>query len=236
MPTTLVRADVVTQFPSDGPSTVRRLKSRSWFDVRPDERANVFTHLIGAFLSMLGTFVLAADASAQGAVTKIPSLLVCGLTLTLSYAASVLYHASDGTARPTFLMYDRMAIYIAIAGFYTPIALHGMADERGVPLLLSLWVLAATGAACERHGKRDRSRTSVALYGVMAWSCLVVAHPLTAGLTSVGFQWLVAGLATYSLGAVTLYLPSVPRQHEIWHVLAVVGSACHYVMLRFFLP
>ena len=211
-------------------------RSPEVFRIPKDERANVVTHLVGTVLCLVGTLALVAQAADHGALGKIPSLLVYGLTLALSYAASVLFHAAEGATRSAFRTFDRRAIYFAIAGFYTPILLHGVPAPAGLSLLLVLWILACAGSIEEGRPGTHGERTSVALYGLMAWSCLAVSEPLAASLTPAGYQWLLAGCLVYSLGALVLFVPLVPRRHEVWHVLALLGSVCQYVVLYAHLP
>jgi hemolysin III len=200
------------------------------------ERVNVITHAIAAVLCIAAASGLVRSAWHEGDTLRTAGLAVYGVTLTAAYAASVLFHGSRGAARPVFRQYDRAAIYLAIAGSYTPIAWCALPSVPGLLLFLWVWGAATVGVRRELQPAKGKPRSTLLLYAVMAWTCLLVRNPLSDSLSPPGFAWLVGGCAVYSLGALSLSFQSVRRRHEIWHALAMGGSVCQFVALCCYLP
>lgn len=193
------------------------------------ERFNSITHLVGAFFALVGGAVLVTIAAIDGEVAKIVSYSVYATTLFLLYLASTLYHSLPGRAKPLFRVFDHQAIYLLIAGTYTPYAVVALEGSLKWWLLTIIWGLAAIGMvldAVRRHGPRI---VSVLLYLVMGWMCVFVFDDFVHALSSASLAWLIAGGIFYTSGVVFFVLDNwYPWCHGIWHLFVIAGSTCHY--------
>lgn len=194
------------------------------------ERFNAYTHLIGAVLAGLGSTVLIVMAARLGDPWKIVSVSVYGLMLFLLFLTSTLYHSFKGRAKRIWCTFDHCAIYLLIAGSYTPFALVSLRGIWGWALFGAVWTLAVFGIVqevCLARGKRIMSLT---LYFVMGWLALIAVVPLVQSLSMAGFMWLLAGGATYTAGI--FFYANDERwryAHGVWHMFVLGGGACHYV-------
>lgn len=195
------------------------------------ERFNTVSHLTGALLSVPGIVFLVRPPLLEGDVKKAASLMIYGVTLLLVYVASTLFHAASGETREFYRHCDRIAIYFLIAGTYTPIALLGLPSLWGWPILLTTWAMVAIAVLIELRPEEQKHSGSVELYILMGWMMFPTLLPLLRTLTVPGVVWLLVGGLFYTLGAVLLRWKLVPRFHEIWHVMVLAGSACHYVVM-----
>jgi hemolysin III len=202
--------------------------------VHQGERLNSITHLLGLALALVGTVVLVARAVQGGEVIKIASFSVFGLTMILLYAASTLFHSAQGPAKAHWAKADHCAIYLLIAGTYTPFALVTLHSPLGWGLFGLVWSLAAFGIGRELWWGRQ-APPSVALYVLMGWCGVTVGFRLLAGLHGNGWIWLLSGCLLYSVGIVFYSLDNRMRHaHGIWHLFVLGGTASHYVtMLKF---
>ena len=199
------------------------------------ERFNGITHLVGVALALAGTGVLVAEAALQQDPWKVVSGSIYGATLVLLYTTSTLYHSSRGKAKAVFRKLDHCAIYLLIAGTYTPFALVTLRGAWGWWLFGSMWSLAALGIAQELWLSNKRRWLSVTLYILMGWLGLTALKPLLAGLTSAGFAWLVGGGILYTVGVIFYALDKrLTYGHGIWHLFVLAGSASHYGAILFF--
>lgn len=193
------------------------------------ERLNSFTHLIGVGLSITGLVLLLNTASAQGDIWKLISFSVYGSMLILLYLSSTLYHSLQGRAKAWFQKLDHAAIYLLIAGTYTPFTLVTLHGPWGWWIFGINWGLAALGIVQEFVlGKRTRA-LSMFIYLAMGWMVLVALKPLLAVLPMAGFMWLGAGGLFYTVGIIFYVLDERMRHsHGIWHLFVLAGSACQY--------
>jgi len=196
------------------------------------ERFNGYSHLIGALLAVTGAVVLIVIGALQADVWKIVSFSIYGASLVLLYSFSTLYHSTRGGAKRLFQKLDHNAIYLLIAGSYTPLTLVTLRGPWGWTLFGVIWGLAAVGMPQESLlGKRTRT-LSLVIYVLMGWVALVAVVPLIEALTPAGFAWLAAGGVIYTLGiAFYLYDEKFKHWHGIWHLFVVAGSAVHYVAI-----
>lgn len=218
-----------------------------------EEAANTVTHGLGA---MLATVALAALLQAAAPVGRhaVAAVAVFGGTLVLVYLSSALHH---GLTRPgakrLFLFCDRCAIYLLIAGTYTPVAVLALEPPLGRGLILAIWSLAAIGIALEAigHWREGAGRcaaggsglgplawVTVVLYLVMGWLGFIVAgDALAAQLRPAAFNWLIAGGVVYTVGVGFFLWRRLRYAHAVWHLFAVAGSACHvWSILAYILP
>ncbi len=218
--------------------------SRSW-DLRgrldilgsmyPGERFNSYTHLAGAVLAAAGAATLIALAASTGDAMRIVSFSVYGAVLFLLYLASTLYHSLRGRAKGVFRKLDHVAIYLMIAGTYTPFALVTLRGAWGWAMFGAIWGLAAIGIVQELCLARGARVLSLAIYVLMGWLALFALVPLFRALSWNGLSWVVGGGLIYTAGIVFyMYDERFRHWHGIWHLFVMAGSAVHFTaMVRF---
>jgi len=200
-----------------------------------DERINSITHLIGASLSLAGLVVLVVYAARLGDPWKIVSFSIYGATLVALYLFSTLYHSTQGKARTIFQTLDHGAIYLLIAGTYTPFTLVTLRGVWGWWLFGIIWGLALVGMLQDLLAARRRSILSVFLYLLMGWLVVTAIRPLAHALPMAGMAWLVAGGLSYTIGVVFYALDKkITYGHEIFHFFVLAGSVCHYCTILFY--
>jgi hemolysin III len=222
------------------PLSSRSLPSGSW---KLREPFNGLSHLLGALLGVAALVVLVCLAPTKP--WHVSGFAIYGATLILLYTASALYHSLPVSERGVqrLLLFDRVGIYLLIAGTYTPLCLVPLRGAWGWSLLGTVWGLALLGALCEILWRGAPQWITTGLYLVMGWLAVFAFGPLMRTLTGAGLNWLVAGGILYTVGAV-ICLTERPRlwpgafsAHELWHLFVLGGSACHFVMmLRFVAP
>jgi len=194
------------------------------------ERFNGYSHLAGALLAASGICVLLVLAARAMDAWKIVGVAVYGTTLLALFAVSTLYHSTRGRAKPVLRKLDHCAIYLLIAGTYTPFALVTLRGAWGWSLLGVAWGLAALGIAQEFLLGKGARVVSLGLYLVMGWMGLAAIQPLAAGLGGAGLGWLIAGGAFYTGGMVFYALDERFRHfHGVWHLFVLAGSSSHFV-------
>jgi len=200
------------------------------------ERLNSVTHLLGAMAAVAGMVVLVVLAAQQGDAWKLVSFSVYGTSLILLYLFSALYHGTRGRAKPILAKFDHAAIYLLIAGSYTPFTLVTLRGAWGWSLFGMIWGLAVLGIVVDSlQNKNARRILPVTIYIVMGWLVLIAFKPLSAALPSAGVLWLVAGGLFYTLGIVFYALDKKLRHaHGIWHLFVLAGSSSHYLAVLFY--
>lgn len=197
--------------------------------MRQGERFNCATHLLGVVLAIAGSLVLLRHAARSGNDLKIAAASVFGLSMIALYAASTLYHGSQGPSKALWARVDRCTIYILIAGTYTPFALITLHGHGGLPLLSAIWGLCVLGAAKELAWNDDRV-SSLPIYLVMGWLAVAAAVPLMRGLNEHGVFGLLAGGLLYTVGVIFYALDQRWRHaHGVWHLFVLAGTASHYL-------
>ncbi|HZN97772.1 MAG TPA: hemolysin III family protein [Gemmatimonadales bacterium] len=207
--------------------------------MRIREPVNGLSHLLGLVLAAAGTLFLLGAAQRP---EQLAAFSIYGSTLILLYAASTLYHSLPLPDRPLRALRtaDHIAIYFLIAGTYTPIALLTLNSRLGWTLLAVVWLIAAAGIPFKLYFLDAPVWLSTATYLVMGYLALVAVIPLVRAVSVSGVLWLVAGGFAYTVGAV-IYSRQRPNpfpgrfgHHEIWHVLVLVGSACHFAFMVYY--
>ncbi len=198
------------------------------------EKLNTLTHLIGTALAIIGTAILINAAWAQASIIKLMAASIFGASLILLYGASTLYHWTHGELKSFFAKCDHCAIYILIAGTYTPFTLITLHDNWGGLLFSVVWLIALIGVARELWWNKF-APPAVWLYLLMGWIGIVAAIPLFQKLGVAGLSYLVAGCLLYSIGVI-FYLPSSrwPHTHGIWHLFVMAGSIVHFFTVLYF--
>lgn len=192
------------------------------------ERFNSISHLLGAVAALAGSVVLVVSASMQGDPWKIVSFSIYGTTLFLLYLFSVLYHSLRGEVKIFFQRLDHLAIYLLIAGTYTPFTLVTLNGVWGWWIFGAVWGLALLGMLLEFVPQKRRI-LPVIIYLVMGWICLLALKPLLQTLSIAGFWWLLAGGLFYTVGIIFYVLDKkMKHAHGIWHLFVLAGSVCHY--------
>ena len=201
------------------------------------ERFNSITHLVGAVLALIGVTVLVTLAGVEGGATRIISFTVYGVTLFLLYLSSTLYHSLRGRAKEVFQVLDHHAIYLLIAGTYTPFTLVALRGSKtGWWLFGAVWGLALIGMITDTLRGGGGRLLSVCIYLLMGWLIVLALGDIIAALPSAGFAWLVAGGIFYTVGVIFYALDSRwPWCHGIWHLFVLAGSVSHYFAILLYL-
>ena len=199
------------------------------------ERFNAITHVVGSVLALVGAAVLIPVAASRGGTTRIVAMSVYAAMLIVLYLSSTLYHSLRGKAKQVFHVFDHCAIYLLIAGTYTPFTLVTLRGAWGWWLFGIIWTLAAAGVAKDVFLHNRLRPLSVVLYVLMGWLVIVAFQPLKAAMPAAGLAWIGAGGIVYTAGIVFFALSKrVTHMHGIWHLCVIGGSACHYVaVLRY---
>ena len=195
-----------------------------------EELANALTHGVGAAAALAGGAVLITLAALHGDGWQLASAIVFGVTLLLLYLASTLYHAvQHPVAKGRLKVFDHCAIYLLIAGTYTPFTLIGLRGTWGWSMFAAIWSLALIGVVFKLFYTGRFKRLSTLIYLAMGWLVMVAIKPLLGALDAWTFGWLLAGGVFYTLGTFFYHRPSLPYSHAIWHSFVIAGSVCHYV-------
>lgn len=197
------------------------------------ERLNSATHLLGAILAVIGMVFLIRLADHQGDPWKIVSFSLYGAMLVILYSISTLYHVARGARAKAILQKcDHAAIYLLIAGSYTPFALVTLRGPWGWSLFGVIWGLAVFGIVQELTLGRKTRVISMVLYVLMGWLAVFATHPLLAALPPAGTAWLVTGGIVYSAGIYFFINDERIRHgHGIWHLFVLAGSLCQFVSI-----
>ena len=200
----------------------------------PGERFNSTTHLAGLLLAIAGSAVLIVQAARLGDAWQIVSASIFAATMMLLYGASSAYHSVRGAAKRVLVKFDHCAIYLLIAGTYTPFTLVTLRGAWGWALFGTVWGLAVVGILKELILGRDRI-PSVPLYIAMGWLAVIAAVPLFQQLPGWGLAWLLAGGLLYTAGIVFYANDERWRHaHGVWHLFVLGGTACHYFTVLYF--
>jgi len=193
------------------------------------ERFNGYTHLAGAVLALVGAITLVVVALLKADPWRIVAFSIYGVSLVLLFTISTLYHSLRGRAKDVFRKLDHCAIYLLIAGTYTPFTLVTLNGPWGWSLLGVVWGLAIFGIVQEVTIARGNRPLSLVIYLLMGWVALVALAPLVDALDWKGLGWLAAGGLVYTAGIVFyLYDERYRHWHGIWHCFVLGGSAVHY--------
>ena len=193
------------------------------------ELANSFTHGVGFALSIAGLIVLVLIAARQDSPLHVVACSIYGSTLVLLYLASTLYHSiHEPRVKRILRIIDHVAIYLLIAGTYTPFTLIALRGAWGWSIFGVIWGLAAVGILLKIFFIGRFRIASVGVYLLMGWLCIIALKPLLDSLPEGGFPWLLAGGIAYTVGVVFFAWKSLPYSHAIWHLFVMTGSACHF--------
>jgi len=200
------------------------------------ELFNSISHLIGTVLALAGGAVLITFATIDGGALKIISFSIYGFTLFLLYLSSTLYHSLSGPAKRVFKILDHQAIYLLIAGTYTPFTLVVLKGALGWWIFGIIWGLALFGIILDALPRKGHRVLPIFIYLIMGWLCVFALDPIIAALPEWGFRWLLAGGIFYTSGIVFYILDHwYPWCHGVWHLFVLGGSVSHYFVILLFL-
>jgi hemolysin III len=209
--------------------TALSLSTDSAHEIR-EEIFNSLTHGIGALAALAGGAVLITLAAVWGDGWQLSGAIVFGIALLLLYTASTLYHAiQHPVAKSRLKVFDHCAIYVLIAGTYTPFTLIGLRGAWGWSLFGAIWGLALSGVVFKLFFTGRFKKLSTVIYIGMGWLIVVAIKPMLTLLDTSTLVWLLLGGVFYTLGTFFYHRESIRYSHAIWHLFVVGGSACHFV-------
>jgi len=201
-----------------------------------EERINVWSHFIGFLLSIAALIALVIKSSLFGNVWHIVSFSIYGASMILLYLASTLYHnAKNPKIRARLNVFDHAAIYVLIAGTYTPYTLVTLNGTMGWVLFGLIWGVAILGIVFKLFyiGKYDK--LSTIMYVLMGWMALIGIKPLLENLSIQGLVWLALGGIFYTIGAYLYSREELAYNHAIFHIFVLLGSISHFVSIFFYI-
>lgn len=195
-----------------------------------EEIANSISHGIGLAAALIGTPFLIKQAARHGDVGFVVGTSLFSATAIFLYLASTLYHALPvGKTKRVFRILEHSAIFLLIAGTYTPFTLGVLHGSWGWILLTTIWTLAAAGVVLKVFYGTSFPILSTALYLLMGWLVVIAINPLVAKVPIPGLLWLIAGGLSYTIGVIFFAIDSRLRYaHLIWHLFVLAGTTCHY--------
>lgn len=196
-----------------------------------EEIANTITHGLGAALGVAVLVLTVMAAALNGTITHVVAASVYGSTLILLYTSSAIYHGlPNGRAKRVFRILDHCAIYLLIAGTYTPFTLVTLHGPWGWSLFGIVWTLALLGIVYQCFFLGRMVALSTTVYVLMGWLAVTAFVPLARALPWQGLAWLVAGGLFYTVGVV-FFASRWKFAHTVWHLFVMVGSACHFAAI-----
>ena len=194
-----------------------------------EEIANSVSHGVGLLAGVVATPFLLLTAAQRGGAAAIVGASVFAGTVVLLYSASTLYHALPGNkAKRVFRVLDHSAIFLLIAGTYTPFTLGILRGVWGWTLFGLVWALAALGVTLKAVGGIRYPRLSTLLYVGMGWLALIAIRPLWLRVPTAGWLWLIAGGLAYTAGIAFYAAERVRYGHFVWHMFVLTGTVCHF--------
>ena len=193
-----------------------------------EELANALTHGLGAVVAVAASAVLITLSAVFGEARHVAAASVFGASLVLLYTASTLYHSiPHQLAKARLKVFDHCAIYVLIAGTYTPFTLISLQGTWGTGLFIAIWSLAAAGIAFKLFFTGRFKVVSTALYVIMGWIVVIAIVPLSEAVSVAALSWLIAGGVAYTIGALC-YLSRRRYAHAVFHLFVLAGSVCHF--------
>ncbi len=199
------------------------------------EKFNSVSHLVGSVAAIIGLVALVVTTSRQGEFLPIFSVTVYGITLVLLYVCSTLNHSLRGQVKNVFQKLDFLAIYLLIAGTYTPFALITLKEGWGWAIFGLVWGLAVLGIFLELLPHKGNRMRSLVIYLTMGWVIIIAIKPLIQALGVAGFSWLLLGGMFYTFGVI-FYIndEQVKHFHGIWHLCVLAGSSIQYFTVFYY--
>lgn len=199
-----------------------------------EERLNIWTHGFGFVGATVGLVLLLVRAFEYGNGWHQFSFAVFGLSMMILYAASTLYHgAKEPKMRYRLKIFDHAAIFVLIAGTYTPFTLVTLHGRIGWIIFGSVWGIALAGVVLKLFFTGRYDRLSTLMYVAMGWIIILAINPMMENLSTTGLFWISAGGIAYTLGAVLYSINRLPFNHAIFHVFVLAGTFCHFWTVYF---
>jgi len=200
-----------------------------------EEVANSISHGIGLLLALVAFPVLVIATLRRGDVAGVVGATVFASTVVLLYFTSMLFHAfPQSRTKRVFQLLDHSAIYLLIAGTYTPFTLGVLHGTWGWILFGLVWSMAAVGIVLKAIGGIRYNTLSTFVYVAMGWLVVVAIYPLWRAMPAAGIVWLVAGGVFYTSGLIFFGWRSMPFHHTVWHLFVIAGSTCHFFAMLFY--
>lgn len=206
------------------------MKDRLTFYHPTEEKLNVISHGLGLILSIIALKALVYYAISEGTIWHIVSFSIYGASLVIMYSASTLYHyVQEPKLRYKLNIFDHAAIYVLIAGSYTPFTLNVMQGTLGWTLFVIVWTIAIIGITLKLFFTGKYGFISTVVYILMGWMGIFGLKSLFEALPAEGVIWLLAGGISYTIGAILYSLKKIKFNHAIFHVFVLLGSFCHFM-------
>jgi len=200
-----------------------------------EEKLNIFSHGFGLLLSIAALTLLVVRASLYGTVWHIVSFSIYGTSMILLYSASTIYHNSKKPKiRLRLQIFDHAAIYVLIAGTYTPFTLVTLNGTTGWIMFGVTWLFALTGIILKILFTRRFETVSTIMYVLMGWIVIFAIKPLIHNLPFEGLMWLFSGGISYTVGAVLYSIKKIHYNHAIFHVFVLAGAFFHFIAVYFY--
>lgn len=195
-----------------------------------EEFANSLSHAFGFILSIIGFIILISISIQSGDIWRLGSYIIYGTSLTILYLFSTIYHSlSSSRIKSIFRRLDHSAIYLLIAGTYTPVILISLRTTWVVFLLPIIWIMAIVGIYMKSFHINKHEKISLFFYIFMGWLSLIAIKPLINSVPIETFIFILVGGISYTFGVVFYLWRHLPFQHAIWHMFVLVGSILHYI-------
>ena len=201
-----------------------------------EEKLNIWSHAVGLFLSIVALILLIAKAVQEDNIWMKISFPIFGISLVLLYLASTLYHASKNPEKRFKLkIFDHAAIYVLIAGTYTPFTLVSLNGKTGWIIFFTVWAIAFAGIILKLFFTGRFKVISTAMYVLMGWIIVFYFKELTANLQSDGVFYLILGGFFYTIGAILYSIKKMKFNHAIFHFFVLAGSFCHFLSVYLYI-
>ncbi|QYA27056.1 hemolysin III family protein [Gramella sp. MT6] len=201
-----------------------------------EERWNILSHGVGFGLSILALVLLILKANKLGEQEHLVSFSIFGASMVLVYAASTFYHSAKASRlRIKLNILDHAAIYILIAGTYTPYALVTLNGTTGYTILWLVWGMALIGVILKLFYAGRYQLLSTIMYVAMGWLIIFAINPLIKNLSTEGLWWLFGGGISYTIGAILFMQNRIPYNHAIFHIFVLLGTFAHFISIYFYI-
>lgn len=200
-----------------------------------EEKLNIASHALGMFLSMIALILLLVKGASSGDIMHLISAGIFGVSLLILYSASTFFHsAREVKLRKKLNILDHAAIFLLIAGSYTPFTLITLKGKVGWIIFSVVWGIALIGMILKLFYTGRYKRLSTLMYVLMGWVIVLASNSLIENLPSIGLIWLIAGGLFYTIGAIFYSIKKIKFNHAIFHLFVLLGSFCHFWCIYFY--
>jgi hemolysin III len=204
-----------------------------------EDLANSLSHLTGAALSVVALVLMIVISATRGNAWHIVSSAVFGFSMIFLYSSSAIAHwLPEGKAKNVFFILDQVAIFVLIAGTYTPLSLVALNGPIGWVVFIIEWGLAAVGII-KMLAKKDKFEAGVSIFDIllyvgMGWLILIVSVPVLKSISTMGFVWIITGGLFYTIGVIFYRITRFRYHHLVWHLFVIGGTVSHFVAIFFY--